>query len=76
MRIGNIDLLFDCGRAVLMRGAAVGMTARDLTALDMKGDVAHHLPLAKGAGDVIDPQAGRARGLGRRGCRGLDHIEG
>jgi len=50
--------------------------ARDLTALDMKGDVAHHLPLAEGAGDVIDPQAGRARGLGRRGCRGLDHIEG
>ena len=33
MRIGKTDLLFDCGRAVLMRGAAVGMTARDLTAL-------------------------------------------
>ena len=33
VRIGKTDLLFDCGRAVLMRGAAVGMTARDLTAL-------------------------------------------
>ena len=50
--------------------------ARDLSALDMQGDVAHHLPLAEGAGDVFDPQAGQARGLSRRGCRGLDHIEG
>jgi ribonuclease Z len=33
VRIGKTDLLFDCGRAVLMRGAAVGMMARDLTAL-------------------------------------------
>lgn len=33
VRIGKTDLLFDCGRAVLMRGAAVGMNARDLTAL-------------------------------------------
>lgn len=33
IRIGKMDLLFDCGRAVLMRGAAVGMSARDLTAL-------------------------------------------
>ncbi len=33
VRIGKTDLLFDCGRAVLMRGAAVGMSARDLTAL-------------------------------------------
>jgi ribonuclease Z len=33
VRIGKTDLLFDCGRAVLMRGAAVGMTARDLSAL-------------------------------------------
>jgi len=33
VRIGKTDLLFDCGRAVLMRGAAVGMTARALTAL-------------------------------------------
>lgn len=33
VRIGRMDLLFDCGRAVLMRGAAVGMFARDLTAL-------------------------------------------
>ena len=33
VRIGKTDLLFDCGRAVLMRGAAVGMTARELTAL-------------------------------------------
>ena len=24
VRIGKMDLLFDCGRAVLMRGAAVG----------------------------------------------------
>ena len=50
--------------------------ARDLATLDMQGDVAHHLPLAERAGDVFDPQAGQARGLGRRGCRGLDHIEG
>ena len=33
VRIGKTDLLFDCGRAVLMRGVAVGMTARDLAAL-------------------------------------------
>lgn len=33
VRVGTTDLLFDCGRAVLMRGAAVGMTARDLAAL-------------------------------------------
>jgi len=33
VRIGKIDLLFDCGRAVLMRAAAVGLSARDLTAL-------------------------------------------
>jgi ribonuclease Z len=33
VRIGKTDLLFDCGRAVLMRGAAVGMTARSDCAL-------------------------------------------
>ena len=33
VRVGKTDLLFDCGRAVLMRGVAVGMTARELTAL-------------------------------------------
>lgn len=33
VRIGKTDLLFDCGRAVLMRGVAVGMTARELAAL-------------------------------------------
>ena len=33
VRVGKTDLLFDCGRAVLMRGAAVGMTAAELTAL-------------------------------------------
>ena len=33
VRVGRSDLLFDCGRAVLMRGAAVGMSALDLTAL-------------------------------------------
>ncbi len=33
VRIGRTDLLFDCGRAVLMRGVAVGMTARELAAV-------------------------------------------
>lgn len=50
--------------------------ARDLAALDVQGDVAHHLPLAEGAGDVFDPQPGRPRGLSRRGRRRLVDIEG
>lgn len=33
VQIGDHKLLFDCGRAVLMRAAAKGVTARDLTAL-------------------------------------------
>ena len=33
VRIGKTDLLFDCGRAVLMRGIAAGMTARELAAV-------------------------------------------
>lgn len=33
VRVGQQDFLFDCGRGVLMRGAAVGMAARDIAAL-------------------------------------------
>jgi hypothetical protein len=40
-----------------LAGAVGAQQARDLSALDMQGDVAHHLPLAEGAGDVLDPQA-------------------
>ena len=49
-----------------LAGAVGAEQAGDLAALDVQGDVAHHLTLAEGAGDVLDAQAGRARGLGRR----------
>ncbi len=49
----------------------------DLAALDVQGDVAHHLPLAERAGDVLDAKAGRMRGFGR-GLRrgGVMDVEG
>lgn len=75
VRVGKTDLLFDCGRAVLMRGAAVGMTAAELTALFVTHMHSDHSPVHPTMGFRVEAE-GKAVAIAGDTvpCEGLNRL--